>query len=127
MPADQCPTLKEMGISPGEVERYTTRIEGEMDVLKVYFHRYQGDWIAKSKKFKFRRVHKNMPGSGHTGPLDTTESSPYLLRALAELDSLVAKERSVQDKKALLLAELDHLETVMSRKIEDLRHQIDEL
>jgi len=57
----------------------------------------------------------------------TTESSPYFLRAVAELDQLVAEDKSAQTKKQRLLDDIEHLEKVVSRKIEDMRRQIEEL
>lgn len=129
MSAEQFPTLVEMGVEePRDIERYTSRIEGDVDVLKIYFHRHQGEWMAKSKKFKFKRMHKNMRvNEGKVPYIQTTESSPYFLRAVTELDQLVAKEQDAKNKKERLLEEVEHLEKVVSRKIEDLRRQIDEL
>ncbi|QEQ95618.1 DUF3461 family protein [Neptunomonas concharum] len=129
MSAEKFPTLIEMGIDePHDIERYTSRIEGDVDILKIYFHRHQGDWMAKSKKFKFKRMHKNMRvNEGRVPYIATTESSPYFLRAVAELDQLVAEDKSAQTKKQRLLDDIEHLEKVVSRKIEDMRRQIEEL
>jgi hypothetical protein len=122
-------TLTAMGVEDvQDIERYSTRIEGDVDILKLYFHRHQGEWFAKSKKFKFKRLHKNVKVNDGLVPYRaTTESSPYYLRAIAELDQLVAQEKSSLDRKELLLEELDHLEKVVARKIDDLKRQIGEL
>ncbi|NVK43692.1 MAG: DUF3461 family protein [Oceanospirillaceae bacterium] len=122
-------TLKSMGIEDlHDIERYSTRIEGDIDVLKIYYHRQHGEWFAKSKKFKFQRLHKNIKVNEGLVPYRaTTESSPYYLRAVAELDQLVTQEQSTLDRKAQLLEELAHLEKVVSHKIEDLKRQIEEL
>jgi hypothetical protein len=129
MSADKFPTLTEMGIdAPSDIERYTSRIEGDVDILKIYFHRHQGDWMTKSKKFKFKRMHKNMRvNEGRVPYIATTESSPYFLRAVAELDQLVSAEKTTQTRKAKLLDDIEHLEKVVARKIEDIRRQIDEM
>jgi hypothetical protein len=122
-------TLTAMGVEDvQDIERYSTRIEGDVDILKLYSHRHQGEWFAKSKKFKFKRLHKNVKVNDGLVPYRaTTESSPYYLRAIAELDQLVAQEKSSLDRKELLLEELDHLEKVVARKIDDLKRQIGEL
>jgi len=122
-------TLKAMGIEDlHDIERYSTRIEGDIDVLKIYYRRHQGEWFAKSRKFKFQRLHKNVKVNEGLVPYRaTTESSPYYLRAVAELDQLVAQEKSGLDRKSQLLEELSHLEKVVTHKIEDLRRQIEEL
>lgn len=129
MSVEQFPTLSEMGIEePRDIERYTSRIEGDVDVLKIYFHRHQGEWMAKSKKFKFKRMHKNMRvNEGRVPYIATTESSPYFLRAVAELDTLVSADRTAKDKKERLLDEIEHLEKVVARKLEDMRRQIEEM
>ena len=129
MATQQYETLKDMGIDDvHDIEKYTSRIEGDMDILKIYLHRHQGEWFAKSKKFKFKRVHKNVPVKEGLVPYRaTTEPSPYYLRAVAELDLLVTEEKTTQNKKEVLLDELEHLEKVVARKIEDIRRQIDEM
>jgi hypothetical protein len=126
---DKFETLKEMGIdNVRDIEKYTSRIEGDNDILKIYFHRHSGDWLAKSKKFKFQRVHKNRRvNEGQVTYRATTEPSPFYLRAVEELDQLVVAEKKTEDKKALLLEEVEHLEKVMQRKIDDIRRQIEEL
>jgi len=129
MSAEKFPTLTEMGIdNPHDIERYTSRIEGDVDILKIYLHRHQGEWMAKSKKFKFKRMHKNMRvNEGRVPYISTTESSPYFLRAVAELDQLVAEDKNTKNRKEHLLDEIEHLEKVVARKIEDIRRQVEEL
>ena len=46
MSAKKFETLIEMGFDdPYEIEKYTTRTENDIDVLKVYLHRHQGEWM----------------------------------------------------------------------------------
>ncbi|NRA14984.1 MAG: DUF3461 family protein [Oceanospirillaceae bacterium] len=129
MAVEKFPALVEMGFEdPGEIERYTTRIEGDVDILKIYHRRQQGEWMTKSKKYKFKRLHKKLRvNEGLTAYRDTTESSPFFLKAISELDKLVAGERTAKAKKEDILEEMEHLNKVVSRKIEDLRRQIEEL
>ena len=129
MAVDKFPSLVEMGFEdPKDIDRYTTRVEGDVDILKIYHRRHQGEWMTKSKKFKFKRLHKTLRvNEGLTAYRDTTESSPFFLKAMGELDSIVAVERSVKAKKEDILEEIEHLNKVVNRKIEDLKRQIDEL
>jgi hypothetical protein len=129
MAVEKFPALFEMGFEdPNDVDRYTTRIEGDVDILKVYHRRHQGEWMTKSKKYKFKRLHKKLRvNEGLTAYRDTTESSPFFLKAIAELDQLVAGDKSTKAKKEDILEEIDHLNKVVARKIEDLRRQIEEL
>lgn len=124
--AKQFVVLKEMGFGdPLEIERFSTRTEGGMDILKIYLKRQQGDWFSKSKKFKFKRSDKSVEMGTRYGA--ASEPSGYFLRALAELESLVKVEKDSQSKKQVLLEEMDHLEQVMTRKMKDIRRQIEEL
>lgn len=129
MAKEQYETLKEMGIEDvSEIEKFSSRIEGDMDILKIYFHRDPGDWFAKSKKFKFKRLYKKIRvNEGLVTYRETTESSPHFLRAMAELEQLIVQESTTRGRKELLLEEVDHLEKVVQRKITDLRRQIEEL
>ena len=129
MAVEKFPALAEMGFEdPSDIDRYTTRIEGDIDILKVYHRRQQGEWMTKSKKFKFKLLHKKLRvNEGLTAFRDTTESSPFFLKAITELDKLVASDRTSKAKKEDILEEMEHLNRVVSRKIEDLRRQIEEL
>ncbi|MGB0466244.1 MAG: DUF3461 family protein [Pontibacterium sp.] len=122
-------TLMDMGFdNVHDIEKYTSRIEGDVDILKIYLHRHQGEWFAKSKKFKFKRAHKNIAVTEGLVPYRaSTEPSTYYLRAVAELDLLVKEDKSTQNKKEVLLEEVEHLEKVVARKLEDIRRQIDEM
>ncbi|MGB1238359.1 MAG: DUF3461 family protein [Pseudomonadales bacterium] len=129
MAVDKFPALVEMGFDdPSDIERYSTRIEGDVDILKIYQHRHQGEWMTKSKKFKFKRLHKKIRVNEGLVPYrDTTESSPFYLKAINELDLLVATEKTAKAKKEEILEEMEHLQKVVSRKIDDLRRQVEEL
>lgn len=122
-------TLYDMGVEdPNEVEKYTARIEGDLDVLKIYFLKHKGDWLAKSKKFKFKRQTTNRPISDNDLTAGfVTEPSPYFLRAVEELNQIVKHDKSIKSQKKQMLDELEHLEKVVARKIESLRHQIERM
>lgn len=118
--------LTEMGFDdPSEIERFSTRREGDMDILKIYLRRRQGDWFSKSKKFKFKRVDKSLEMNAAYG--SASEPSAYFLKAVTELERLVKVDQDTQSKKQVLLDEIDHLEKVLNGKLADLRHQIDQL
>lgn len=122
-------TLLKMGIeNVQDIEKFSSRTEGDYDILKIYFFRHHRDWFAKSKKFKFPRVQKERRvNEGLTTYQSTSEPSPLYLQAIRELDKLVDKEPRSDDKKLQLLEEIEHLEKVMQRKIADIRRQIEEL
>ncbi|MDH2436016.1 hypothetical protein WH50_03005 [Pokkaliibacter plantistimulans] len=121
--------LAEMGIEDvADIEKYTLRQEGDEDVIKIYLKRDKGEWFARSRKFKFKRYVKTVRiNEGAQHYREVSEMNPFLLRAVDELDSLVAKDQRKMSEKELLLEELDHLEKVVSRKITDLRAQIENM
>jgi len=135
MPTKEFAVLKEMGFDNlEEIKSFSTRNENDVDVLKIYLRRHQGEWVAKSKKFKFKRTHTSVRTEGSLVPYRaTTKSSEFFLQAIAELEQLdkhepqVNKVLSADDKKKVLLSEIEHLEKVMNGKMADIRRQIAEL
>ncbi len=130
---DTLPTydaLSEMGITRfHEISHYTLRQEGpSRDILKVHYKRAKGSLLPESRKYKFGRSIKTVVADGGTSRMeDTYEISPFLLRAVSELDQLVAETDATVDTKTRLLEELAHLEHVMTNKVADLRAQINSL
>ncbi len=53
--------------------------------------------------------------------------SPFLQRALSELDLLSASKQSAMDEKARLLSDIERLERVFTDTIGDMRLRIDKL
>ncbi|MFP8965336.1 DUF3461 family protein [Pokkaliibacter sp. CJK22405] len=121
--------LTEMGVEDvTDIERYTLRLEGDDDVLKIYFKKDKGDWFSRSKKFKFKRFQKTVRvNEGNQHYREVTEMSPYLLKAVEELDRLVARDQQKMSEKERLMAELEHLDKVVSRKISDMRRLIESM
>lgn len=123
---EQFDVLKEMGFDdPKAIEKFTTRTEGDVDTLKIYLRRQQGDWLSKSKKFKFKRADKSVEMKTEYG--EASAPSAYFLKALAELEALIKTEHDTDSRKQVLLNEIDHLEKVVNRKIDDIRRQIEML
>ena len=127
--SEQYPTLSEMGIvDVYDIEKFSTRQEGDMDILKIYFHKDPLNWLSKSKKFKFKRQVKVLNvKEGNVLCRETTEPSPYFIKAVNELEQLVERIKSSKCRKEILLGEIDHFEKVMERKIADIRRQLEDL
>ena len=124
------PTLQEMGIARfNEISHYVLRQEGpERDVLKIYYQREKGSFLPHSRKYKFGRATNTMrTGGGTSGAEEVHEVSPFLQKAVAELDSLVASHDANIDSKAKLLAEIAHLESVVQIKCAELKKQVEQL
>ena len=122
--------LTEMGITRfKEISHYTLRQEGAaVDVLKIYYDRAKGSFLPTSRKYKFGRATKTVrTDSGTNGTSEVHEISPFLQRALSELDSLVERRRHTVDDRAALLEDIDHLEQVLQTKLEEIRGRVEKL
>jgi len=122
-------TLKEMGISnPKEITGYSLRLEGLSDVLKIFYKRKKGSFLPTTKKYKFGRASKTVRIDGGKQEFQETYTiSPFLQKAIGELDLIVNKSKEEIDCKETLLADLDRFEALMSSKLSDIRERIKEL
>ena len=125
----QHPTLTEMGITSFEsISKYTLRQEGDFDILKIYYKREKGSFLPRSKKFRFGRATRTvMVDSGRQQWQEVSEISPFLLRALTELNKLAHEENKVADNKETISEDLLHLERIMAEKLAEIRAKIDQL
>ncbi|MFT6915018.1 MAG: hypothetical protein ACJAWL_001317 [Motiliproteus sp.] len=123
------PALTEMGVqSVGDIVKYSLRQEGDGDVLKVYYRREKGSLLPRSKKFKFGRSYKTVRvDSSQDKYQEITEMSAFLMTAVDELHELVKHEHEVVDVKAKLRSDIDHLEKVVTSKLNDMRRDIDKI
>jgi len=125
----QHPTLTEMGITSFEaISKYTLRQEGDFDILKIYYKREKGSFLPRSKKFRFGRATRTvMVDSGRQQWQEVSEISPFLLRALTELNKLAHEEKKVVDSKQTIEQDLVHLERIMTEKLAEIRAKLEQL
>jgi hypothetical protein len=126
------PTLNKMGITSVEnVDKYTLRHQGDTDVLKIYYKRPKGSFLSRTKKFSFIRGQRGIPLEARNSKAfeQMKNMSPELILALNELKSLDAKRKESDpvDPKEKFISDLNHLEKVMTEKMDDIRRQINEL
>ncbi|MEP3349519.1 MAG: DUF3461 family protein [Marinomonas sp.] len=121
------PTLQSMGItSIQDIEKFTLRYEGGNDVLKIYYRREKGSLLPKSKKFKFGRSTKTvLADGGQQTYRQVQEPSLTVLRAMEELEKIVGRQHEEKATKEDLVKELEHLERVMTNKIQEIKAKID--
>ena len=122
-------TLKELGVTDlDQIEKYTLRQEGDEDILKIYFKRKKGELFSHSMKFRHGRSKKMVQvDSGTQKYKEVSEISPTMQKLASELDQVVSHEVSVADFKQRILSNIDHMERVMKRKLDQLRADIDKL
>ena len=116
---DHYPALSEMGITRfHEISSYTLRQEAaDKDVLRVTYKRAKGSLLPYSRKYKFGRSQKTVLADGGTARMEMTHViSPFLLKAVSELDMLVKLTQyenwntaKVADIRTDLLAEMNEL------------------
>ncbi|GDY25681.1 MULTISPECIES: DUF3461 family protein [unclassified Agarivorans] len=121
--------LKSIGITnPSDIERYSLRQEANSDTLKIYFHKEKGDFLTRSVKFKYPRQKKTVLVDGGRGTYkDTTEINPNLRFIVEELDKITRREQQEKDTKQQVLAELKHLEKVVTNKIAEIEAKLERL
>jgi hypothetical protein len=122
-------TLTEMGITSFEsISKYTLRQEGDFDILKIYYKREKGSFLPRSKKFRFGRATRTvMVDSGRQQWQEVSEISPFLLRALTELNKLAQEDKKVTDSKETIEQDLVHLERIMTEKLAEIRAKLEQL
>ncbi len=140
------PTLAEMGIVRfHEISHYSLRQDGvEKDVLRIIYKRAKGSFLPYSRKYKFGRSLKTVVADGGTSRMEHSyEISPFLLKAVAELDKLVeinkhdASKSANTELAADVMTELDELEKLVgasngdaaaiAAKFESIRKHVDAL
>lgn len=126
------PTLNKMGVTSVEnVDRYTLRHQDDIDVLKIYYKRPKGAFLSRTKKFSFISGRKAIPLEARNSKAfdSIVNFNPQLALALKELKRLDAtrKENDPVAPKQKFISDLDHLEKVMTEKIDEIRRQINEL
>ncbi|PID44402.1 MAG: hypothetical protein CSB47_11210 [Proteobacteria bacterium] len=123
------PTLAEMDITrTEEIRHYTLHQEGKKDVLKIYYKRKKGSFLPERKTFKFGRSVKAVTTGNQDNPVqEVYEISPFLLKALSELDTLLKKHDSVVDKKQHIIERMQQIENEIRSSHEEIRSLLDEL
>ncbi|OSN03218.1 DUF3461 family protein [Lonsdalea iberica] len=121
--------LKSLGISnPEDIDRYSLRQEASNDILKIYFRKDKGEFFAKSVKFKYPRQRKTIAAdNAGQGFREINEISPNLRYVVDELDQICQREQIEVDLKRKILADLRHLEGVVTNKISEIESDLEKL
>ncbi|WP_413110931.1 DUF3461 family protein [Thaumasiovibrio sp. DFM-14] len=123
------PQLHSIGVKdPSSIEHFSLRQEAHSDVLKIYFHRQKGELFAKSVKFKFPRQHKSIRVNQQDQPYkQVTEINRTLTKVIDELNSVTTQVQQEVDIKKKVLADLHHLEKVVTAKIREIEQELEKL
>ena len=123
------PTLSEMGIAnPGEIERYSLSTTNHIDDLRIIYKRKKGSLLPTSKRFEFGRSSKTVMADSGTRTTDIVHDiSPFLQKALKELDRLIDAKKSNIKHAKLVKQELKRLHQEMSSRLTYIESLIDDM
>ena len=123
------PTLSEMDITRTEqIRHYTLHQEGNRDVLKIFYQRKKGSFLPERKTFRFGRSAKMISTGDREHPTrEVYEISPFLLKAVSELDQLLKQHDAVVDKKQHIIERMAQIEQEIQSAHEEIRGLLKEL
>ncbi len=121
--------LSDMGIkNPNEISKYKLHQDGHRDILTIFYKRKKGSILPYSRKYSFSRSVKTIVTDGGRHEYkDVYEISPFLLRAISELDSIVKHHIENSDRKQEMLEDIEELERSMSEKLAELKSILKEM
>jgi len=123
------PTLSEMGINnPGEIERYSLSSTDKHDVLRVFYKRKKGSFLPTTKRFEFGRATKAVISDGGTKKTEILHPiSPFLHKAMEEMDGIIDAKKSSIEHAKLIKQELQSLHQDMVSRLVYIESLIDEM
>jgi hypothetical protein len=121
-------TLREMKVKrPDQIDRYSVQSVENTDVLRIVYKRKKGSLLPESKRFRFPRIKKTaMEDSGRRKIDIRWEVSPFLQKAVSELDHILETEISEKRRREIILDELRLLEEDAAHRIDYIRSLIEE-
>lgn len=126
-------TLKEMKIKrPTQIDRYSVQTiehpDVHTDVLRIVYKRKKGSLLPESQRFRFPRIKKTEMQDSGTRKMDIRwEVSPFLQKAVSELDQLLTTELSKKDNIKLILEEMRRLEEDAAHRIDYIRSLVESI
>ncbi len=126
-------TLGEMKITnPLEIARYSVQTvehdDVHIDVLRIVYKRKKGSFLPESKRFRFPRIKKTSLEDGGRRKIDTRwEVSPFLQKAVSELDQLLSEDISKKENIKIITDEMRRLEEDAKIRIDYIRSLIESI
>ncbi len=126
-------TLREMKIKrPSQIDRYSVQTvehaDEHTDILRVVYKRKKGSLLADSQRFRFPRIKKTSVEDSGTRKMDIRwEISPFLQKAVSELDQIISTQLSRKDTIKLILDEIRRLEEDAALRMDYIRSLINEI
>ncbi len=126
-------TLGEMKIlNPLEIARYSVQTvehdDVHIDVLRIVYKRKKGSFLPESKRFRFPRIKKTSLEDGGRRKIDMRwEVSPFLQKAISELDQILSEDLSKKENIKIITDEMRRLEEDAKIRIDYIRSLIESI
>ena len=122
-------TLDEMKIkNPFEIARYSVQSVHTTDVLRIVYKRKKGSLLPHSKRFRFPRIKKTAIQDSGTRKMDIRwEVSPFLQKAVSELDQIISAELTKKENLKIIFDEMRRLEEDAKIRIDYIRSLLESI
>ena len=126
---EKYPSLSDMGIkNPEQITRYSYQTINDVDFLRIVYKRKSGSFLPSSKKFRFARTSKMVVvDSGSNTTKNLNEISPFLSKAIEELELIVNLKHSNEEQKTIIMDEINRLEEENHSRIAYIKSLVDKL
>ena len=123
------PTLTEMGINnPGEIERFSLSTIGNIDIIRVVYKRKKGSLLPASKRFRFGRAAKTVIADSGTRKTEVVhEISPFVQKAVRELEQIIDAKGSTVEHAKLIKEEVQRLHEEVASRLAYIESLVDQL
>ena len=118
-----------MGINnPGEIVRYSLNTVNNTDIIRVIYKRQKGSLLPSTKRFEFGRSSKTIMADSGTQKTEIVhEISPFVLKAINELDEILSNKQSNIEQAKLVKDELKRLHQEMESRLLYIESLIDDM
>jgi len=118
-----------MGIkNPGEIDRYSLSTTNDVDILRVIYKRKKGSFLPTSKRFEFGRATKTVVTDSGTHKTEILYPiSPFLQKAMEEMDEIIDTKKSTIEHAKLVKQELQSLHQEVASRLVYIESLIDEM
>jgi|TARA_B110000977_G_scaffold190247_1_gene260792 hypothetical protein len=123
------PTLTEMGINnPEQIERFSLTTSNNTDHLRIIYRRKKGSFLPGSKRFEFGRASKTIvTDSGSRQTQVVYEISPFVQKAIEELEYIVNNKKTSVENATIVKDELRRLHQEMTSRLAYIESLIDDM
>ena len=123
------PTLTEMGIkNPEQIERFSLHTTNHIDSIRIVYRRKKGSLLPASKHFEFGRSAKTViTDSGTQKTQVVHEISPFVQKAVEEIEGIVNKKKNHLEHAKIVKEELLRLRQEMDSRLSYIESLIDDI